>query len=78
VARLAGVVEDPPTDRPSGSPASSPNPGTTFKTPSGTPASEASSASASAVSGDCSAGFNTTEFPVASAGASFHAVMISG
>ena len=64
--------------RPSGSPASSPYPGTTFNTPSGTPASAASSASASAVNGDCSAGFNTTEFPAASAGPSFQAVMISG
>jgi hypothetical protein len=51
---------------------------TTFRTPSGTPASAASEASASAVRGDCSAGFKTTEFPVASAGASFQAVMISG
>ena len=64
--------------RPSGSPASSPNPGTTLSTPLGSPASAANSASASAVSGDCSAGFNTTELPVAKEGASFHAVMISG
>ncbi len=63
---------------PSGSPASSPNPGTTFSTPSGKPASAPSSASAKAVNGDCSAGFNTTELPVAKAGASFHAVMING
>ena len=64
--------------RPSAWPASSPNPGTTLRTPSGTPASAASSASASALSGDCSAGLSTTELPAASAGASFHAVMISG
>ena len=29
-------------------------------------------------SGDCSAGFSTTEFPAASAGANFHAAIING
>ena len=59
-------------------PAVAPNPGTTFRTPSGTPASRASSASRSAESGDCSAGFSTTELPMASAGASFHVAISSG
>lgn len=30
------------------------------------------------MSGDCSAGFSTTELPMASAGASFHTAIISG
>ena len=55
-----------------------PKPGTTLNTPSGMPASAASSARRSAVSGDFSEGFSTTELPAASAGPSFHAAMISG
>ncbi len=51
---------------------------TTLTTPSGTPASAISWASRSAVSGVCSAGFSITQFPVASAGASFHAAISSG
>ena len=42
------------------------------------PASAASSASSSADNGDADAGFSTTEFPVASAAPSFHAVTMSG
>ncbi len=58
-------------------PASSPKPGTTFSTPSGRPA-RPQLGQRSALSGDCSAGLSTTELPAASAGASFHAAMISG
>ena len=47
----------------SGLPALSPNPGTMLSTPSGRPASFASRPSASVASGDCSAGFRTTELP---------------
>ena len=64
--------------RPSAWPAVSPKPGTTWSTPSGTPASAASSARRSAVSGDCSAGFSTTLFPVASAGPTFQLAIRSG
>jgi hypothetical protein len=67
-----------PGCRASASPTVAPGPGTTFRTPSGSPASAASSASRSAESGDCDAGFSTTEFPAASAGPTFQAVMISG
>ena len=59
-------------------PAVGPKPGTTLKTPSGMPASQASSANRIAVSGDCSAGFRTTELPVASAGANFHVAISIG
>ena len=62
----------------SASPAVSPKPGTTFSTPSGSPASIASSAMRSAVSGDFSEGFSTTELPVASAGPSFQDAISSG
>ena len=64
--------------RPSAWPAVSPRPGTTWRTPSGTPASVASSARRNAVSGDCSAGFRTTLFPVASAGPTFQLAISSG
>src|ERR1035438_5585903 len=47
-------------------------------TPSGTPASAISPASRSAVSEVCSAGLSPTQFPVASAGPSFHAAISSG
>ena len=53
-------------------------PVTTLTTPSGTPASAISSARRNAVSGVCSAGLTTQVFPHANAGASFHAVIISG
>ena len=62
----------------SASPAVLPKPGTTLSTPSGSPASIASSATRSAVSGDFSEGFSTTELPVASAGPSFHVAISSG
>ena len=62
----------------SAAPAVSPNPVTTLTTPSGTPASAISPASRSAVSGVCSAGLSTTQFPVARAGPSFHAAISSG
>ncbi len=55
-----------------------PGPTTTLTTPSGSPASAASSAKRSAVSGVSSAGFSTTVLPAASAGASFHAAIVSG
>ena len=47
-------------------------------TPGGRPASAQISANASAVSGVVSAGFRTTVFPQASAGAIFHASISSG
>ena len=62
----------------SAAPAVSPKPGTTLTTPSGMPASAISSASRSAVSGVCSAGLRTTQFPVARAGPSFQAAISSG
>ena len=55
-----------------------PSPVTIFTTPFGNPTSLDSSANASAVSGVYSAGFSTTVFPVASAGAIFHASINSG
>ena len=62
----------------SGAPASRPEPFTTLSTPAGPPASTNSSASSSADSGEFSAGLSTTELPAASAGAIFHAVIMSG
>src|SRR5215472_4434898 len=59
-------------------PAVGPSPGTTLNTPGGTPASTASSATLSAVRGDFSEGLSTSELPVASTGANFHAAMSSG
>jgi hypothetical protein len=59
-------------------PAVSPKPGRIFTTPSGKPASTINSPIRSAVSGVCSAGFNTIVFPVASAGPSFHACISMG
>ena len=44
----------------------------------GRPASRASSAKRSALSGVSSAGLSTTVLPAASAGASFHAAIVSG
>ena len=55
-----------------------PGPGTTLMAPDGKPTSVASSAMRSAVSGVAESGFSTTEQPAASAGASFHVVIISG
>ena len=49
-----------------------------FNTPGGSPASCASSEKAIAVSEVSSAGFSTTVFPAASAGATFHANISSG
>ena len=56
----------------------SPSPVTMLTTPGGSPASAQISANASAVSGVLSAGFSTTVFPQARAGAIFHASMSSG
>src|SRR5208282_3273967 len=55
-----------------------PSPVTMLTTPAGRPASWQIPAKASAVSGVNSAGFNTTVFPVARAGAIFHASISSG
>ena len=49
-----------------------------LRTPGGRPASSASSPILSAVMGDCSAGFSTTELPMARAGAIFHIAISSG
>src|SRR5687767_263834 len=54
-------------------PATEPGPGIQLNAPDGNPASIASSAIRMAVKGVSSAGFNTTVFPQASAGATFHA-----
>ena len=59
-------------------PTSAPGPGMTLSTPAGMPASSASSPSRMAVSGVADAGLRTTVFPVASAGATFQAAIISG
>ena len=55
-----------------------PGPGTTLIAPGGNPTSVASSAIRSAVSGVCESGLSTIVQPAASAGASFHVVIISG
>ncbi|CAB4585256.1 unannotated protein [freshwater metagenome] len=55
-----------------------PSPVTIFTTPSGSSACWQTSANKSAVSDVVSAGFSTTVFPVASAGATFHANIKSG
>src|SRR5512142_1648751 len=62
----------------SADPARLPGPGNTLNTPSGTPACSNNSPNASAVSGVTLAGFNTTVLPIASAGAIFHAAIMSG
>ena len=59
-------------------PAVSPYPVTMLTTPSGTPASWISSPNRRAESGVCSAGLSTIVHPAASAGASFHAAIMSG
>ena len=55
-----------------------PSPVRTLSTPAGNPTSRASSPRRSALSGVCSAGFSTVVQPAASAGAIFHAAIISG
>ncbi|MCY1182796.1 hypothetical protein D9M73_233740 [compost metagenome] len=61
----------------SGFPASKPNPFTTLMTPGGSKSS-INSKSTIIDAGVCSAGFNTTQFPAASAGASFHTAINNG
>jgi hypothetical protein len=61
----------------SGLPASTPKPLTTFKVPGGN-RSPMSSTSTMMLMGVCSAGFNTTQLPAASAGASFQIAISSG
>ncbi len=72
------VMQSTSICRASALPAVCPNPGTTFSTPSGIPASTASPAIRSAVSGDFSDGFKTSELPAANTGPIFHAAMSSG
>ena len=60
-----------------GFPASKPNPLTIFKTPGGNK-SPINSVSTKMDTGVCSAGFNTTQFPAASAGASFQTAIRIG
>src|SRR5580704_9803626 len=62
----------------SGAPQDSPKPVITLTTPGGRPQSAKCFASSSAVSGVCSAGFNTQVQPAASAGANFQAAISSG
>ena len=59
-------------------PARVPRPGTTFRMPGGKPASAANSPSSRAVSGVSMAGFSTTAFPHARAGATFQVASESG
>ena len=61
----------------SGAPTLCPRPQITFTTPGGN-SSASSVASFRALSGVCSEGLSTTVLPPASAGASFHAAIISG
>ena len=67
-----------PGCRTSAIPTLPPGPVTTLKTPSGRPASRVSSAKRSAVSGVSEAGFRTTVFPAASAGAIFQEASRNG
>ena len=60
-----------------GEPTVSPRPATTFTTPRGN-SSASNVASLRVVSGVCSEGLSTTVLPAASAGASFHAAIMSG
>ncbi len=60
------------------SPTVDPGPTTIFNTPAGRPASRSSSPSRRAVSGVAEAGFSTTVFPAASAGASLWATKFRG
>ena len=60
-----------------GLPASTPKPCTTFTTPGGNKSS-ISSIKTQIENGVCSAGFKTTAFPAAKAGASFHAAISIG
>ena len=62
----------------SASPSSPPGPVSTDSTPSGRPASTKHAASASAVSGVVRAGFSTTAFPAASAGATLCSTSSAG
>src|SRR5208283_596514 len=62
----------------SAEPAISPTPFTMLTTPGGKPASSNQLANSSAVSGVCSAGFNTQVQPAAIAGASFQAAISRG
>ena len=55
-----------------------PSPVTIFTTPAGNPACSHTSAKRSAVRGVVSAGLSTTVFPVARAGATFHASISNG
>src|SRR2546425_12817551 len=59
-------------------PATAPSPGTMFTTPSGNPTSAINSATRRLESGVSSAGFITTQFPAASAGAIFQLVNMRG
>jgi len=59
-------------------PTTGPGPGTMLIAPAGKPTSAASSAIRRAESGVAESGFRTTVQPAASAGASFHVVIISG
>src|SRR5881397_2934188 len=59
-------------------PASAPEPVTTLNTPGGSPASSTASANRSTASGSCGAGFTTTVLPMASAGATLPAMLVSG
>ena len=67
-----------PGCKPRALPVTSPSPGNTLNTPSGISAMAANSATRIALNGACSAGFNITLFPAASAGANFQAAINNG
>src|SRR5205807_9934163 len=64
--------------RASAAPTTDPFPGITLTVPAGKPAFCVIRATSSALSGVYSAGFRTTVFPAARAGATFHATNIKG
>src|SRR3954469_2426315 len=66
------------SDPTSAGPRAAPSPSNTLKTPPGNPAASAHSASTTAHRDEDSAGFNTTVFPNASAGAVFQSGIASG
>ncbi len=72
------VITSTPGCSPSARPTTGPAPGSTLSTPGGRPASAPSCPNRRAESGDSSAGFNTTQLPVASAGAIFQIAISSG
>src|SRR3990172_13186104 len=65
-------------ESPGAAPPSGPEPHTRFTTPGGNPTSRRIFVISKIASGSCGAGFITTVFPIASAGAIFPARLVSG